>query len=164
MAVTLVPIAASAQLITPPLAPRFIYDTDFLPPSHLSNLEELVSGHNRQTTNQDVHVTMRSLKDFRIQGFSHQLFEHWGAGQSTKNNGVLLTVAPNERKVKIEAGDIVFFVTVVSVFGNFFFERDEEKGGVAAAHIRTQTTSNTKEMTVPDRAKRHLGRRWQFCL
>ena len=66
---------------------------------------------------------MRSLKDFRIQGFSHQLFEHWGAGQSTKNNGVLLTVAPNERKVKIEAGDIVFFVAVVSVFGNFFFER-----------------------------------------
>jgi len=36
----------------------------------------------------------------------------------------LLIVGPIERKAKIEAGDIVFFITVVSMFGSFFFERD----------------------------------------
>ena len=91
---------------------------------------------------------MRSLKGFRIQGLSHQLFEHWGVGQRTKNNGVLLIVGPIERKVKIEAGDIVFFIAVVSVFGRFFSKGNEEKGDVAAAHIRTQTMSNTKEAAV----------------
>ena len=126
-AITLVPIAASAQLNIPPLAHRFVYDADFLPPRHFSNLEKLISGHERQTTNQDVHVTMHSLKGFRIQGFSHQLFEHWGVGQSTKNNGVLLIVGPNERKVKIEAGDIVFFIAVVSVFGSFFRKGTKRK-------------------------------------
>ena len=109
------------------MARRFAYDADFLPPSHFSNLEKLISGRERQTTNQDVHVTMRSLKGFRIQGFSHQLFEHWGVGQSTKNNGVLLIVGPNERKVKIEAGDIVFFIAVVSVFGSFFRKGTKRK-------------------------------------
>ena len=163
-AITLVPIAASTQLNIPPLARRFAYDADFLPSSHFSNLEKLISGHERQPTNQDFHVTMRSLKGFRIQRFSHQLFEHWGVGQSIKNNGVLLIVGPIKRKVKIEAGDIVFFIAVVSVFGSFFSKGNEEEGAVAAAHIRTQTTSNTKEATVADRAKRHLGRRWQFCL
>ena len=123
-AVILVPIAASAQLTIPPLALRFVYDADFLPPDYLSNLEKLISGHDRQTTNQDVHLTMRSLKDCRIQRFSHKLFEYWGVGQSPKNNGVLLIVGPIERKAKIEAGDIVFFITVVSMFGSFFFERD----------------------------------------
>ncbi len=64
-AVTLAPIAASAQLTIPPLALRFVYDADFLPPDYLRNPEKLILGHDRQTTNQGIHVTMRSLKGFR---------------------------------------------------------------------------------------------------
>ena len=45
--VTLVPIAASAQLNIPPLARRIVYDADFLPSSHFSNLEKLIPGHER---------------------------------------------------------------------------------------------------------------------
>ena len=143
--ITLVPIAASAQLNIPPLARRFVYDADFLPPSHFSNLEKLISGHERQTTSQDVHVTTRSLKVFRIQGFSHQLFDPWGVGQSTRNNGVLLIVAPNERKVKIEPSDIVFFIVVVSVFSSFFFER--ERRGRRRSCGRHQNTNYVKHKT-----------------
>ena len=138
-----VPIAALAQLTIPPFALRFVYDADFLPPSHLSNLEKLISGHDMKTTNQDVHITMRTLKGFRIQRFNRQLFEYWDLGQSTKNNGVFLIVGPIGRKVKIEADENVFFIIVLSMSGSLF-----SKGTVAAAHIRPQTTSNTKEATV----------------
>src|SRR5262249_23618538 len=36
--------------------------------------------------------------------FGHQLGRKWGIGTENLNNGVLLIVAPNERKVRIEVG------------------------------------------------------------
>src|SRR5262249_39850341 len=32
------------------------------------------------------------------------LFRRWGLGQAAKNNGVLLLIAPNDRKMRIEVG------------------------------------------------------------
>ena len=39
-----------------------------------------------------------------VEDYANRLFRHWALGQKAKNNGVLLVVAPNERKARIEVG------------------------------------------------------------
>ena len=47
---------------------------------------------------------MRSLEGQEIEPYANELFRAWKLGEKTKNNGVLLLVAPNERRVRIEVG------------------------------------------------------------
>ncbi len=49
-------------------------------------------------------VTLKSLQGTSIEDYGVQLGRRWRIGQKDKNNGVLLIVAPNERKVRIEVG------------------------------------------------------------
>jgi uncharacterized protein len=67
-------------------------------------LTRLLAEHESQTTNQVVVVTLESLQGYEIEDFGYQLGRHWGIGQEGKDNGVLLVVAPTERKVRIEVG------------------------------------------------------------
>ena len=47
---------------------------------------------------------MPTLQGSSIEAYATQLFNTWRLGRADKNNGVLLLVAPNERKVRIEVG------------------------------------------------------------
>ena len=49
-------------------------------------------------------ATVPSLQGQEIEPFANALFRFWKLGEKTKNNGVLLLVAPNERRVRIEVG------------------------------------------------------------
>jgi uncharacterized protein len=51
-----------------------------------------------------VVATVKSLEGSDIETYANQLFRAWGLGQARQNNGVLLLVAPNEHKVRIEVG------------------------------------------------------------
>jgi uncharacterized protein len=45
-----------------------------------------------------------SLEGEEIEPYANELFRTWKLGEKTKNNGVLLLVAPNEHRVRIEVG------------------------------------------------------------
>jgi uncharacterized protein len=49
-------------------------------------------------------VTVKTLNGLAIDDYSWQLFEKWGIGEKGKDTGVLLLIAPNERKLRIEVG------------------------------------------------------------
>lgn len=49
-------------------------------------------------------VTVSSLGDETVESYAVKLFEEWGIGNKTKDNGLLILVAPNEREVRIEVG------------------------------------------------------------
>ena len=51
-----------------------------------------------------VVATVASLDGEEIEPYANALFRHWALGQKDKNNGVLLLVAPKERRVRIEVG------------------------------------------------------------
>jgi uncharacterized protein len=51
-----------------------------------------------------VVATVPSLEGEEIEPYANQLFRTWQLGQKDKNNGVLLLVAPNQRRVRIEVG------------------------------------------------------------
>jgi uncharacterized protein len=44
------------------------------------------------------------LEGQEIEPYANELFRKWALGEKQKNNGVLLLVAPNERRVRIEVG------------------------------------------------------------
>ncbi len=51
-----------------------------------------------------VVATVNSLEGREIEPYANALFRNWKLGEKIKNNGVLLLVAPKERRVRIEAG------------------------------------------------------------
>ena len=51
-----------------------------------------------------VVATVPTLGGQEIEPYANELFRIWKLGEKVKNNGVLLIVAPNERKVRIEVG------------------------------------------------------------
>ena len=58
----------------------------------------------KKTTDQIVVVTVKSLEGYPIEEYGYKLGREWGIGQKDKDNGIILLVAPNERKVRIEVG------------------------------------------------------------
>jgi uncharacterized protein len=67
-------------------------------------LEQELAQFDAETSNQIAVVTIPSLDGTPIEEYAVQLFEKWRIGQKTKDNGVLLLVAPNEKEVRIEVG------------------------------------------------------------
>lgn len=49
-------------------------------------------------------VTVKSLDGLSVEDYAWQLFEKWGIGEKGKDTGVLLLIAPSERKMRIEVG------------------------------------------------------------
>ncbi len=49
-------------------------------------------------------VTISSLEGYDPNDYAQKLGEFWGVGQSGTNSGVILLVAPNDRKVSIQTG------------------------------------------------------------
>jgi uncharacterized protein len=69
-----------------------------------ASLEQLSLSVERQTTAELVVVTVPSLDGEMVEEYAHELFGEWGIGKAKTKNGVLLLVAPNERRMKIEVG------------------------------------------------------------
>lgn len=88
----------------PALSGRVVDQAGLLTPAERQSLDETLTAHETATGNQVVVVTLRSLGGTPIEDYGYQLGRHWGLGEKGKDNGVLLIVAPNERKVRIEVG------------------------------------------------------------
>ena len=58
----------------------------------------------KDTGHQFVVVTVPSLTGHTIEDYGVTLLRTWGIGRKNINDGVLLIVAPRERKVRIEVG------------------------------------------------------------
>ncbi len=88
----------------PELTGRVVDQAGLLSPAVEESLTGDLQRHEAETTNQVVVVTLESLGGYDIADYGFQLGRHWGIGQEGKDNGVLLIVAPNERKMRIEVG------------------------------------------------------------
>ena len=68
------------------------------------SLTETLKEHEVRTTNQIVLLTMSSLEGESIEDFANKVFIEWKIGQKGKDNGILIVVVPDERKMRIEVG------------------------------------------------------------
>lgn len=101
-------VCAPALALTPPQFPsltgRVVDQARLLSPEREAELTETLAALERDTTDQLVIVTVDSLQDQTIEDYGYQLGRAWGIGQQDTDNGLLLIIAPNERKVRIEVG------------------------------------------------------------
>jgi uncharacterized protein len=97
-------VTLAYALTFPPLTGRVVDEAGILDPAAKEVLERKLADFEAKTTDQFVVVTLKSLQGTSIEDYGYQLGRHWGIGQKDKSNGVLLIVAPNERKVRIEVG------------------------------------------------------------
>ena len=67
-------------------------------------LEAFLRAVERDTTAEVVVATVTSLDGLTIEEYASRLFAEWSIGKRTQDNGVLLLVAPAERRVRIEVG------------------------------------------------------------
>jgi len=88
----------------PELTGRVIDTAGLLTADVKQQLVQQLEQHEQETSNQVVVVTLSSLQGEPIEDYGYQLGRHWGIGQAEHNNGVLLIVAANDRKVRIEVG------------------------------------------------------------
>lgn len=88
----------------PTLSGRVVDEAGIINPEAKARLESKLAAHDDLTSNQFVVATVRSLQGTSIEDYANQLFRTWKLGQAKTNNGVLLLIAPNERKVRIEVG------------------------------------------------------------
>lgn len=69
-----------------------------------SAINALLLNLDKNSTNQVVVMTINSLQGYDIEEFANEQARYLGAGQKAYNNGVLLLVAMDERRVRIEVG------------------------------------------------------------
>ena len=104
LACVLLAAAALAQPKFPPLSGRIVDEVGLLSADDKRALEGELKALEEKSTDQLVIYIARSLEGYTIEDFGYRLGRFWQIGQKDKNNGVILIVAPNERKVRIEVG------------------------------------------------------------
>src|SRR5512139_1419313 len=69
-----------------------------------TELEEELVNFEKETSVEIAVATVNSLEGLTVEDYAVRLFEAWGIGKKDKDNGVLLLVSKEERKVRIEVG------------------------------------------------------------
>lgn len=88
----------------PPLTGRVVDQAELLTPDQEAQLTARLEALQRTSSRQLVVATVSSLQDLPVEDYGYQLGRAWNIGQRGANNGVILLVAPNERKARIEVG------------------------------------------------------------
>lgn len=93
----------------PKLTGRVVDQANLLDPAQEAALSAKLEGLETRTKRQLVVATLNSLEGYEISDYGYRLGRHWalgqdGKGESEKDNGAILIVAPNERKMRIEVG------------------------------------------------------------
>ncbi len=95
--------SAHAQTF-PKLTGRVVDAADLLSPEQEAQLTQLSADVEKASSRQFVVATIPDLQGYPIEDYGYKLGRAWNIGQKGANNGIILIVAPNERKVRIEVG------------------------------------------------------------
>jgi len=93
-----------AALTFPALTGRVVDTAQMIDPAVREQLSQQLQALEQTSGDQIVVVTVPDLQGLPIEDYGYQLGRHWGIGQKGKDNGALLIVARDERKLRIEVG------------------------------------------------------------
>ncbi|MDR4495137.1 MAG: YgcG family protein [Nitrospirales bacterium] len=103
LVILFLPLTAQG-LDIPPLTGRVVDLAQILSPADRSNLNKSLAAHESETSNQVAVLILPSLEGEPLEEISHRIASAWNLGQKGTDNGILLLVAIQERKIRIEVG------------------------------------------------------------
>jgi uncharacterized protein len=96
-------ITAAASSV-PYLTGRVTDNAEILSPTTAKSVAARLKTHEDSTGNQIAVLTVPSLEGESIEEYASEVFKEWKLGQKGKDNGILLLVAPKDRRMRIEVG------------------------------------------------------------
>lgn len=134
----LVATPAAAQTF-PALTGPVVDGANLLDPAQEAALTGKLETVRAQTGRQFVVATVPDLQGYPVEEFANGLFRHWRLGEAQANNGALLLVALNDRRVRIEAGYGLEPILTDALSGRIIrdeiaprFRADDYPGGIDA--------------------------------
>jgi uncharacterized protein len=99
-------LAARAADPLPPKPAQYVDDqAGLLSPATVRALDTKLADYERQTSTQIVVAIFPTIPgDYQLEDFTQRTAEAWGVGQKGKNNGAVLFIFPQDRKIRIEVG------------------------------------------------------------
>lgn len=98
-------MTAQAWALDPPAFRGYVNDyAKMLSPATALEIEQALRSFDETDSTQIAILTIDSLQGDALEDFSIRTVEKWGIGQRGKDNGVLLLVVKNDRKIRIEVG------------------------------------------------------------
>jgi uncharacterized protein len=144
-------VVLALALIVPPVPAQRVNDyARLLPADAQQRLEQRLAERERATGAQIVIAMFPSLEGENLEDFSVRLAERWRVGQKSLDNGVILLVFVQERRVRLEVGyglepvlpDAVAAQIIRDTIGPRFREQRYAEGldaAVAAVYARVET-------------------------
>lgn len=150
-------ITAAWALDIPYLGGHINDNAHMLSSETVSELEQMLTAYEDSTTNQIVLLTISSLEGESLEDYSLRVAETWKLGQKDVDNGVLLLIARDDRKMRIEVGygleasvtDLASSYIINSIIRPLFKQGEFEDGireGLKA--LITAADGNLSEETV----------------
>lgn len=103
IAILFVSITAFAVDV-PYLTGRVTDNAQILSDENRQSITERLKAHEDKTTNQIAVLTIKTLDGVGIEEYAVAVFNEWKLGQKGKDNGILVVVAPDDRRMRIEVG------------------------------------------------------------
>ncbi len=98
-------LAAPALAAIPPRPDGPVLDqAGIMSADAAAQLNARLKAYNRDTGRAVFVVTVKSLDDEDIASYSIKLAQNWGVGGNATDQGLVLLIAPNQRKIRIEVG------------------------------------------------------------
>jgi uncharacterized protein len=96
---------AAQDIPARPNPPRLVNDfANMLSGEEQASLEHELVALDDSSSNQIAIVTINTLNDYPIEEYANKLFRAWGIGNKKTNNGILILVAKDDHKMRIEVG------------------------------------------------------------
>ena len=144
----------------PKLTGRVVDQAGLLTPAQVVDLTSKSDALEARTGRQFVVATVKSLEGRTIEDYGYRLGREWKIGDEQKDDGVILLVAPNEKKVRIETGygARVFLTDAVSsvIIRNDIlprFKAGDMGGGITAGADQIIRTMQLSPAEAAKRAK-----------
>ncbi|MFN4153350.1 MAG: TPM domain-containing protein [Paracoccaceae bacterium] len=135
------PLAVSAQSLPDPLSDSISDYARLLPPEAAARVTDTLTRGRAETGVHVTLVTMNSIRDHggtgeRIEDYAKRLFNQWGVGDASRNDGILILIARSDREMRIALGagyEVIWDNAAQRVIDRHFlpaFRNDDYAGGI----------------------------------
>ena len=143
----------------PALTGRVVDDATILTPQTKADLDQKLAALETQSQRQLVIATLPDLQGYEVADYANRLFRNWKLGDKTRNDGVLLLIAPKERKLRIEVG--YGMEGIITDGLSFLIIRDQItpkfKAGDLPGGIEAGTDALIHQLTLPEDQARQIA-------